>query len=266
MRTTSLAPVWFLVSSALLVANSSCTKKETVTQPVEVEKSIVGFATYGYGVNVRFVNPYLQRITFTGYDDAKQISATVNGQPMRRRNNFNSLGLTSEYKVTFNQNCVFNVNIDGKAAAVTEIMPDSLFITSHQNGATVSPNQPVTLQWNNPSNTDFYFISARAEQGIVFLLDSTFVTITNQLILPAKFFPTGATTVIDILAVAGLPPYTTSVSNLQGDLRGRFYFYVQTAFFRLRSGSGATPQTGIANSTDTEYVINRFKEFIGFVE
>ena len=260
MYNSQVTIFWLFAAGTLLIAG--CTKKETITEPVEVNTSIVGVASYSYGTNVRFLTPSFQSITLAGYDEAKQISATFNNQPLRRRDNYNAVALSGEYRVAFNQTYAFRLTIDGKSATMTDAMPDSVYITSHLNGAGVPANQPVLLQWNQTSNTDFYFVTARVEQGITFLFDSTFVTTANQASLPARFFPNSTTTTIDVFAVAGLPPHVTNASNLQGDLKGRIYFYVRTAVFRLRSSATAA-QTMPAAEIDDDYASKKFREFIG---
>jgi hypothetical protein len=259
MSQARVIPLWLFVFSLAIMAG--CTKEKKITEPVST--GIVGLASYSYTVNGRFITPSFQSITFSGYDEAGQISATFNNQPLRRRDNYNAPILAGTYNVTFNQSCTFNISIDGKSGTVTDTTPDTLFFTSHQNNALVPANQAVLLQWNNPRNTDFFFITARVEQGITFLFDSTFVATANQISLPATFFPAGTTTTIDVFAVAGLPARVTNGSNLQGDLRGRIYFYIRNGVFRLRGGVLGEPPAIPAAAFDDDYAVKKFKEFIG---
>jgi hypothetical protein len=261
MRQAHVLLFQLIVFGLLFIAG--CTKEKKIVEPVST--SIIGLASYSYGINVRFTTPSFESISFAGYDEARQISATFNNQSLRRRDNYNFVGLTGDYKVSFNQSYTFRITVDGKSGTYTDTLPDTLYITSPAYNAGVPANQPVLLQWNNPRNTDFFFVFASVTQLTAFF-DSTFVTTDNQLTLPGKLFPAGTTTSIDVFAVTGLPARVTNNSNLQGNLDGRIYFYIRTSFFRLRGGGTAAEHITPMVANHDDVAAGKFREFIGLNE
>lgn len=262
MRKSSIYSLLFIATLFLQLIGCEKTVTETETIFITENKEIVGYGRYSYGQGIRFIPPYRQRFSLSGYDEAQSILIDLNTLPLYENDSYSHRVFDSCYELIFNHNYTFNISIDGKTASYSDIMPDTVVFTNYENKDTVSVNQDVHLDWETVNNTDYYFISVCVYDFFGdFYLESTFSTFESSIDIPKTLFRENLTTYIYVYAISGIYPGVTDTSNLQGDLEGRVYLYSMSNIY-LRGSSQNLSKINEIEIDNSNFADKKFREFI----
>jgi hypothetical protein len=197
-------------------------------------KQIIGMVRYQDLFSLENFYPFeecVEHFFISGYDSS-EISIKCNNYLFKEYSNLTWREFRGYRPLQIKQKYTYDINIDGQEVHYFDEIPDTVVFKSHKNKDIILPFETIYLDWNDVENADYYYIELRIFINTPyvdnkFIYDVTYesnMTIPSGLIYHEKAF-----VFVIVYAVSGPPPNVTNISNIEGEIDGRVYFYSATS-------------------------------------
>jgi hypothetical protein len=220
-----------LILLLISVLMFSCSKEtDNIVDTKTLNQDIVTTVSYGFAPSGTFIPPMMQSVTFIGYDNSDNINISFNGvSNFEFEQNLTNFSYQAENYITCNQQAAFEINVNGQNSTFTEIMPDTVFFTSHNTRDTIHVGHDVSLEWNQIENKNYFYLRIYVSNlQTLERIDTSIITNENKFVIPAKYFVEDELTRIYLYAVNGPKPENNVPTSSSDGLNIKYYYYTFT--------------------------------------